>query len=418
MERTTRARNNDQQTTPVTLGTAARRVLRQKFVVLVSVLIFAVIGAVFGLISPNSYEAKAVVNVAMPASGANLRAATNVIDMDTEEAIAGSRVVIQAAADSLGVDYADLKASTKVAGHSNSTILDVTVTTTNAERSAEAANAIATAYLDHRKQTILAAREETRSNISTASAGMEQALVNEAILNLFSSNTDVGTVITEASAPKSATSFSIFQTLFIGAAAGLLIGIFAAYVVDRTTHNLGYAARLSEISNAEVAVIARGNEEESADQLIRRIGAADGNLTAAGIRGLTVYSPTPRAAASLTTLLQGALVNSKLTVLDPASFNSMPVAAIKDYTKANAPVIFDTPASASLAKTQVAADNTKYLLLPFTAKSTVKSTKRVFAELTPSSSTKVIPVFFEGPATSTIQKDKPAPKAKANATKK
>ncbi|WP_421083537.1 Wzz/FepE/Etk N-terminal domain-containing protein [Rothia nasimurium] len=418
MERTTRARTNDQQTTPVTLGTAARRILRQKFVVLVSVLIFAVIGAVFGLISPNAYEAKAVVNVSMPASGANLRAATNVIDMDTEESIAGSRVVIQAAADQLGVDYSDLKASTKVAGHSNSTILDVTVTTTNAERSAEAANAIATAYLDHRKQTILAAREETRANISTASAGMDQGLVNEAILSLFASNTDVGTIITEASAPKSATSFSIFQTLFIGAAAGLLIGIFAAYVVDRTTHNLGYAARLSEISNSEVAVIARGNEEESANQLIRRLGAADGNLTAAGIRGLTIYSPTPRAAASLTTLLQGALVNSKLTVLDPASFNSMPVENIKDYTKANAPVIFDTPASASLAKTQVASDNTKYLLLPFTAKSTVKSTKRVFAELSPSSSTKVIPVFFESPAAPAVQKDKPAPKAKAAAAQK
>ena len=128
MERSSRARANDQQATPISLGAAVRRILRHKNVVLISSLVFAALGAVAGLALPHSYESKAVINVTQPsASASGLRAALNSIDMDTEEAIASSRVVLQAAADELGMDVADLKDQVNAAGHSNSTILDIIV---------------------------------------------------------------------------------------------------------------------------------------------------------------------------------------------------------------------------------------------------------------------------------------------------
>lgn len=399
MERSTRARVNDQQATPISLGAAARRILRHKAVVLISVLIFALLGALAALAQPNSYEAKAVINVTQPSSGATgLRASlSNSIDMDTEEAIAGSRIVLQAAADQLGMSVADLKRQVNTAGHSNSTILDIIVNSDDPNKAADIANTVAQAYLTHRSDTIRASREETRRNIDEVSNGMDDALIDQAILNIEATSTDTGTIISEAQAPESPSNFTLSQTIFIGASAGLLIGIFAAYVVDRTSRTLGYSERLSEISGAPVSIIARGAEEESAAQLLRRLGLADGRLKGSEARGITIYSPTPRAAASLTTLLTSVLTEENYTIADAATFNATSRENLKDFIKSKAPVIIDAPAAASTAKVQLAADHTRILLLPFTSKSTVKSATRLFDELTPANSTQVIPVYFEAP---------------------
>lgn len=398
MERPSRARANDQQATPISLGAAVRRILRHKIVVLISALIFAVLGAVAGLALPNSYESKAVINVTQPSAGATgLRSALNSIDMDTEEAIASSRVVLQAAADELGMDVADLKDQVTAAGHSNSTILDIIVNTDDAQKSADIANTVARAYLAHRSDTLRASRKETRDNIDAVSDGMDKGLVDQAILTLEATSTDSGTIISEAQVPDAPSNFSLAQTIFIGGAMGLLIGIFAAYVVDRTNRTLGYSERLSEISSAPVSIIARGAENESASQLLRRIGVADGRLKNADLRGITVFSPTPRAAASLTSLLTGVLTDSNYTIADAATFNALGLDNLKDYIKQNSPVIIDAPASASTSKVLLAADHTRVLLVPFTSKSSVKSAQRLFDELTPASSTQVIPVYFDTP---------------------
>lgn len=398
MERSLRARANDQQATPISLGAAVRRILRHKIVVLISALIFAALGAVAGLVLPHSYESKAVINVTQPSAGATgLRSALNSIDMDTEEAIASSRVVLQAAADELGMDVADLKNQVTAAGHSNSTILDIIVNTDDAQKSADIANTVAQAYLNHRSNTLRASREETRQNIDSVSDGMDKGLVDQAVLTLEATSTDSGTIISEAQVPHGPSSFSLGQTIFIGGAMGLLIGIFAAYVVDRTNRTLGYSERLSEISGAPVSIIARGAETESATQLLRRIGVADGRLKNADLRGITIFSPTPRAAASLTSLLTGVLTDSTYTIADAAAFNALGLENLKDYIKQNSPVIIDAPASASTSKVLLAADHTRVLLLPFTSKSTVKSAQRLFDELTPASSTQVIPVYFDTP---------------------
>lgn len=398
MERSSRARANDQQATPISLGAAVRRILRHKIVVLISALIFAALGAVAGLALPHSYESKAVINVTQPSAGASgLRAALNSIDMDTEEAIASSRVVLQAAADELGMDVADLKDQVTAAGHSNSTILDIIVNAKDPNEAADIANTVARAYLAHRSDTLRASREETRENIDAVSNGMDKALVDQAILTLEATSTDSGTIISEAQVPDAPSNFSLAQTIFIGGAMGLLIGIFAAYVIDRTNRTLGYSERLSEISGAPVSIIARGAETESATQLLRRIGVADGRLKNADLRGITVFSPTPRAAASLTSLLTGVLTDSNYTIADAATFNALGLENLKDYIKQNSPVIIDAPASASTSKVLLAADHTRVLLLPFTSKSTVKSAQRLFDELTPGSSTQVIPVYFDTP---------------------
>lgn len=396
MERQSRVRTNDQQTTPVSLGAAARRVLRHPFVVLTSLIIFAALGAVAGLALPNSYEAKTVINVTQPSSGATgLRTSPNTIDMDTEEAIAGSRIVLQSAADELGMDVEDLKDLVDTAGHSNSTILDIIVNSDSPEKSAEIANTVAKAYLKHRSDTIRASREETRKNIDAVSKGMDAVIVDQAILGLEATSTDSGTIISVAQAPTKPSNFTLSQTIFIGAGLGLLLGIFAAYIVDRTSRVLGYPERLSEIAQAPVSIIKSGSEEESIAQLLRRMGVADGELKNADFDGVTIFSPTPRAAGALTTSLVKGLSDSNFAVTEATVFNSLANNQVKAHIKQNKPLIVDTPASASVAKVLLSADQSGVLLLPFTPKSTVKSVRRLFSELTPSSSTQVIPVYFD-----------------------
>lgn len=396
MERQSRVRTNDQQTTPVSLGAAARRVLRHRFVVLTSLIIFAALGAVAGLALPNSYEAKTVINVTQPSSGATgLRASLNTIDMDTEEAIAGSRIVLQSAADELGMDVEDLKDLVDTVGHSNSTILDIIVNSDSPEKSAEIANTVAKAYLKHRSDTIRASREETRKNIDAVSKGMDAVIVDQAILGLEATSTDSGTIISVAQAPTKPSNFTLSQTIFIGAGLGLLLGIFAAYIVDRTSRVLGYPERLSEIAQAPVSIIKSGSEEESIAQLLRRMGVADGELQNTDFDGVTIFSPTPRAAGALTTSLVKGFSDSNFAVTEAPVFNSLANNQVKAHIKQNKPLIVDTPASASVAKVLLSADQSGVLLLPFTPKSTVKSVRRLFSELTPSSSTQVIPVYFD-----------------------
>lgn len=396
MERQSRVRTNDQHTTPISLGAAARRVLRHKSVVLTSVIIFALLGGVAGLILPNSYEAKAVINVTQPSSGGSgSRSSVNTIDMDTEEAIAGSGIVLQAAAEELGMGLSDLKDMVNTAGHSNSTVLDVLVNSDSPEKSAKVANAVAEAYLQHRSDTLRASREETRKNIDDASKGMDKFIVDQAILGLEATSTNSGTIISKAQIPTKPSNFTIAQTIFIGAGLGLLLGIFAAYVVDRTSRFLGYPERLSEIAQMPISIIKSGSEEESVSQLLRRVGVADGQLKNAEFDGLMVFSPTPHPAGVLTSLIGENLAESSYSVVDAPIFNSMSMENLKAYIKDSKPVLIDAPASASLAKVLLASDQCGVLILPFTPKSTVKSVQRLFDEMTPASSTQVIPVFFD-----------------------
>ncbi|MDY6052240.1 MAG: Wzz/FepE/Etk N-terminal domain-containing protein [Rothia sp. (in: high G+C Gram-positive bacteria)] len=398
MERSSRVRATGQQTTPVSLGAAARRILRHKLVVVMTTLIFAALGAVAGLALPQSYEAKAVVNVTQPSAGASgLRAALSSIDMDTEEAIASSRVVLQAAADELGMDVADLKEQVTAAGHSNSTILDVIVNAKNPDEAADIANTVARAYLNHRSHTLRASREETRENIDAVSQGMDKSLVDQAILTLEATSTESGTIISEAQVPSEPSNFSLAQTIFIGAAMGLLLGLFLAYLVDRANPTLGYSERLAEISGSPVSVISREAEHESAAHLLRRIGLADGRLTQAELQGVTIFSPTPHVAASLTSLLTDLLTDNSYVLTDTATFNALGLGNLQDYIDQNAPVLIEAPESASVAKVLLAADHTRVLLLPFTSQSRLKSVQRLFDEMTPASTTQVIPVYFDTP---------------------
>lgn len=392
MERNTRSRN-DQQTPPVTLGTAVRRVMRQKNIVLLFVLIFAALGALAGSMFPERYEAKAVINVVQPSSGTSLRSALNAVDMDTEEAIAGSRTVLQAAADDLGMDVTDLKDSLNVAGHSNSTILDIVVTADTPEDAANAANTVAKAYLDHRKGTFQAGLDELRGKVDSVADDMTKQVVDEAVLSVVTTSTDSGSIISEAQPPQDSASFSMAQTIFIGAATGLLLGIFFAYVADRTARGLGYPQRLSEISGSQVSLMADGDERESAQHLLRRIGAPEGDLAKAGLGGITVYSPTPGVATSLAHTLQG-VVAANTSFVDAAAFDTIAPSAMDAHIKQNSPVLVEADSTASVAQVMLAADSTGVLLLPFTDKSQRSSVSRLFNELTPSAGTQVIPVYY------------------------
>lgn len=392
MERNSRSRN-DQQTPPITLGTAVRRIMRQKFIVLLFVLIFAALGALAGSLFPERYEAKAVINVVQPSGGTSLRSALNAVDMDTEEAIAGSRTVLQTAADELGMDVTDLKDSLDVAGHSNSTILDVVVTADNPEDAANAANTVAKAYLGHRKGTFQAGLDELRDKIDSVADDMAKQVVDEAVLGVVTTSTDSGSIITEAQPPQESASFGMAQTIFIGAATGLLLGIFFAYIADRTARGLGYPQRLSEISGSPVSLMADGEERESAQQLLRRIGAPEGDLAKAGLGGITIYSPTPGVATSLAHVLQGVL-STNTSFMDATAFETIAPAEMDAQIKQNAPVLVETASTASVAQVMLAADSTGVLLLPFNGKSQRTSVSRLFEELTPSAGTQVIPVYY------------------------
>ena len=180
-----------------------------------------------------------------PAAGGNANSLK--VDISTESRAAGSREVADKAADNLhseGINNDSkltdkLMNSTKVVPTSQTAVLDIEVSDSNAKRSAQYANAIAKAYLEVRqnnlKKTITDSvkkfdaqikqleDEDKNNNGNANSAKISQMRERRNQIQLTS--TVGGRVLTEAQPSKKATGLGHRKTALAGVGTGLLLSI-------------------------------------------------------------------------------------------------------------------------------------------------------------------------------------------------
>lgn len=227
-----------------------RSVARQWRVLVLVALAITLAAVAIGLIWPDRYTATASVTVeAIPTADE----ATPNVNMETQRLIARSTEVLSLAADELDdTSVAELRDQLEVTIPRGSQVLEFRVTTGNAEGSAEIADAIATAYLDNRRAVAerriseaSAALASTAEELRVQFAGIEpdnplreslegqiRALDTQRAV-LIATAIDPGALIDPAAAPLDPETPSLYVFASAGVFLGLLVGAFAALVMDR-----------------------------------------------------------------------------------------------------------------------------------------------------------------------------------------
>ncbi|MFV0252960.1 MAG: YveK family protein [Beutenbergiaceae bacterium] len=200
---------------------------------------------------PQQYEAIAVHTVE-PISALSAGSSFNTVNMQTEQVVATSRAVMDAAVETLGdgATASELAQATTVEVPRNSQVLRFLVTGTDPERAANWANAIATAYGEQRSSTAQEVVERTREELAASitslreqlqaavpgspdagaiSLQLEASIVEQA--RLESTPFFAGSLITPASPPQDSTRPAFLIFLAAGVALGLLVGCVIALAV-------------------------------------------------------------------------------------------------------------------------------------------------------------------------------------------
>lgn len=135
---------------------------------LIITLVFVLLAGILQLAWPDKYEATAVITVAP------VTESSGSVNMDTERVVARSDSVLNTAAEKLeGASTSALRESLTVNVPKGSNILQVTVSDSDADRAAQFANAIATAYGDNRTSSAQAVTDAAMASISTRIAELE-----------------------------------------------------------------------------------------------------------------------------------------------------------------------------------------------------------------------------------------------------
>ena len=176
--------DNTSHNSSVTLGSQVRRIFRHPLLILVSVVVFALAGAAYGYVTNGKYTAKAALvvypMVVDPAGTGSANSAK--VDIATESRVASSREVASQAAKTL-ISEGDtlseaqltsrLMDSVKVTGTSQTSVLDIEVTRSNADEAARYANAMANAYLQVRSDALKSSVDSATKQLDEQIASME-----------------------------------------------------------------------------------------------------------------------------------------------------------------------------------------------------------------------------------------------------
>lgn len=226
------------------------RVIRAGWlVVIVGALIGAGLGVLGWTLWPTQYQAQAVVEVADTASDSG-----DEINMETQAAIATSTGV-------LGVAVEDLDAGWTVTGLSDSLsvtvprgaeVIELTVAATTAQAAADAANAVADAYLEDRAEVSSGAQarslEVLEDRVSATQELLDEATsdarrlalegrladLEEQRADAQTALGDAGRVLSVAQPPRSPSGLSVVAWGGAGFMVGLLFGVYVATIIDRT----------------------------------------------------------------------------------------------------------------------------------------------------------------------------------------
>lgn len=238
-------------------------------VVLVGTLIGLLIAVGYLLVTPSTYTSTTSLSVFPITSDpyAGNRNSSNLLDMEAEAASASSFRVADIAADSTGGtwDSVDLRRSTTVTAGGDGSTMTIAVTADSEARAREGAAALAESYITARSQQasntidqvvqrdqarISALREELTASIerlaaeqpgspAAAEASADQQITNLQLSALLTRISDLegvdttgGIILNPASKTAIAVEPSRWVVLATGLAAGLGLGIVAAFVVQ------------------------------------------------------------------------------------------------------------------------------------------------------------------------------------------
>ena len=393
-----------------------QRVWRHKLIVLIPIVVMAILAGTYGVISPASYAAKSTVVVYPLVNDLSGTGSANSlkVDINTESRAASSRqvagrAITKAQANQEGPNYQamdvdKLMAATKVTGTSQSAVLDIEVTLPNAQQAADYANAVAEAYLEVRSEGLKANVEDRRKKLnekideaqnSNTIPASELTQLRERLSQLELISQEGGRVVSSAQVPKSQKGLSPMVLMVVGGAFGLLVGIAAAYIYDRSMRTLGYAGRLKEmgIDSHEL----KPNDTEGALLLLHRVGATDGDLKKAGYAGITLSSTSGKLAYRMYQALYTALPSDQVRFIDYKSLkDSHSLQDPEKYVAGNSiPVVVDLGNSATLPQVVRFSNATRLCLIPVNKDTNRAKLRELFSYLQTLENTVSIAVFME-----------------------
>lgn len=261
-------------------------VIRRRYVVVgAAVAICVLLGAAYGLTRPDVYRANA--QIALPAATDTQTPAAVTAEVQTELAVVRSELVAARAAEAIpgSDDTRTLLGRVSVEAPPDARILIVSYAAAGPEAAQRGAQAFAEAYLAQKESeqsaTIETRAETFRERIASVEEGIaaQVALRDDAedgsaeaaqaqdeidrasttlsdltgqLTELESTLIDGGTIITPARLPQGPQPRGLARTLAAALAAGLLLGLGAAFVLDRLDTRLRGAADLQRALGVSV----------------------------------------------------------------------------------------------------------------------------------------------------------------------
>ncbi len=410
--------DNTSHSSSVTLGSQVRRIFRHRLLILLSVVVFAVAGAVYGYMTNSKYTAKASLVVyplvVDPAGTGSANSAK--VDIATESRVASSREVAQNAAKALIANgdtlseaqltsrLSRLMNSVKVTGTSQTAVLDIEVTRPNGTEAARYANAMANAYLQVRSESLKSSVDSALHQIDEQISALEGDNNRAGLLSQLQdrraqiqlTSTTGGRVMSEAQVPSSSSALGPVKMGIVGAVAGLLIGAVLAYGRDRTMRHVGYADRLED-AGIPVHELGSTSEANDAFMLLRTIGAPDGDVKSAGASGIVILPGTDRGVEHLYQMLQRVLPTEYARFTDYASVRD----ALTRHTPESLVEKSETPLVISLSTATPLSTQLRFVqaggvaLVPVTAATSLQQVRELFAQLDQLEGVNALAVFLD-----------------------
>lgn len=305
------ARETARHAPPADLGAQWRRTLRRWPTILATWLVVAALAVLAGLLWPQSYQATASLTVT-PAAVNPLtgESGEEEIEMHTEAAtLSSQQVALRAAADLEDVPFerADPKLAEELLeaadteAPSQSQVLRVTVSDTDPQEAADRANALAAAYLEDRAGTVTAAAEAaverlddsiaSLSKDDTQDSAVEQLREQRTAASLIAPTP--GRIISDAVAPENPSSAGLLLFTAGGLVGGLVLGVLAGLLRERTDRSVHRPERLAEAGASSVVTLRSEDDEDGALELLRLLARdGEGSVPGPGSR-LAVHSARP-----------------------------------------------------------------------------------------------------------------------------
>lgn len=239
--------------TPLSVDDLFRAVARSWWVLAGTLVLCLVAALGVWIVFPQTYTAEAQHTVE-PISVLSTGSTFNTVNMDTEAVVATSTSVVARAAEALDGDTSttQLRASVRITVPRGSQVLVFSVTTDNAQKSADWANALATAYGEQRSATARAVVDDLATDLDKAIKDLQavyqaqpensaeraatqlklQALLDQQA-RLTSTPFFAGLLVTPAAPPVESNRPGLAVFLAAGLVLGLLAGSVAALATSR-----------------------------------------------------------------------------------------------------------------------------------------------------------------------------------------